>query len=559
MVLLVAGILGAKPAYGVFKTFRAHRYADEAEEFLRNQDQKSAFFKLRSALLLSPGDIRVNRIVAEQLSKSGQELALNHWNIVLSGPSPTLADREQYVGIAMRVGREDLAFKELDSLLGKKPLSATTLVLASKASLIRRDFPKATEYVREAISLSPTNTSAQLQFAYIAIQSGAPDSNGEVRKSLWSLTNAEGEPRTGALALLAGLRDLSDAERDLLVKICTAPNESVEVRLLGADLEIRYNLRPRDVVIRGITSRFSSEDPDELSALVRWFNRHHLFNSTLTAIPVGKQAARTDLFLAKMEAYIGLRRWSDAYELLSEDPIPLDPMTLEFHRVRVARNVRNGESVASHWQKLFALAALDPLKLKRVAASAEAIGAREQAILAYQKLATTGRDATEAYVQLIRIAEQMGDTKRLRDQVAKISAIKKENHAIQNQLTYLNLLLNEDLAGSKNAAIQLVNQFPTNFAYRVTLALALLRENNPAVAKETLVPVTTEWLTSHPYAWAVCAAVSGANKMDDMARQMTDRIVISTLKPEERELIKPWLRAPIVSPPPASGSAKAGK
>ncbi len=556
---MIGAVLGAKPAYSAFKTYRAHRYADEAEEFLRNKDDKSAFFKLRSALLLAPGDVRVNRIVADLFSRSGQELALNHWAIVLNSPSATIADREQFVAMAMRVGREEIAFKELSTLLSLQPRSAETLVLASKASLIRRDYTSATQYVREAITLSPTNDSAQLQYAYVMLESGAPDPSKEVRQILWNLTKSEGPSRAGALALLVGLRDLSDQERETLQKICTAPTEGVEVRLLGADLEIRFNLRPRDSVIRAMTSRFSSDDPGEVAALVKWFNRHHLFQSTLTAIPVGKQTSRPDLFLAKLEAYVGLRRWTDAYDLLSEDRIPLDPMTLEFHRVRVARNVRNGESVASHWQKLFAIAGRDPLKLKRVAASAEAIGAREQAILAYQKLATTGRDATEAYVQLIRITEQMGDTKRLRDQVAKISALKKDNYAIQNQLNYLNLLLNDDVPGSKTAALQLVNQYPTNFAYRITLALALLRESNPAVAKDTLVPVTTEWLNSHPYAWAVCAAVSGANKMDAMARQMTDRIVLATLKPEERDLIKPWLRPPAVASPPSGGSAKAGK
>ncbi len=540
--------LQAKPIYREFKEWRAGKFALQADEFIRRKDDKNAYFKLQSALTLSPFDPKLNRTMAQLLSRHNQREAVPFMRTVLLSKSATLEDRHQFILLALRLDELAAAREELANVLTIQPRTTSTLLIAAKVRMFEDKIQEAIQFAREALFVSPENETAQYTLALLIIRFNMPDPSGEARRLLWGLSG--NDHQTGYLALveLSQLKDLSDEEKSRLLKIVKAPDAPLLLRLIGADLDIRYNLAPPDTIVRELVTTYGEADVESVATVAAWLVKHHAYAHAIQLIPLEKQNQRRDLFLTKIEALGGLGQWQEAYELVREEVTPLNSFELEFQRARVSKGTRNTDSVASHWRKLFAMAGTDPQRLKTFARWAESIGAMEEAATAYEKLAATGQDNAYAYSQLIRITEPTGNTRLLREHLLNLAEIKRDSPQVKNELTYINLLLNTNLVSSKAAALELAADDPENPNFRLTLALALVRENKPADAQTILEPLTAAFIKENYRAQVVCVAVWGANKLESAARNQAEQIVLGRLKPEERELIKHWLTVP----PPAS-------
>ena len=175
-----------------------------------------------------------------------------------------------------------------------------------------------------------------------------------------------------------------------------------------------------------------------------------------------------------------------------------------------------------------------------VAQYAERLGLRDDAAKAYRMLkGTNGAERVEraGWLGLILLAEQSGDTRKLRDQLREFVGRFPGEFEPQNDLAYLDLLLNENIAPSLESAAQRVKRFPDVLAYRTTLALAHLRNGDAAAARRVYGGIETDWSTAQPGWHAVYAAVLAASGEQALAGSHAREIHIARLKAEERVLI----------------------
>ena len=138
---------------------------------------------------------------------------------------------------------------------------------------------------------------------------------------------------------------------------------------------------------------------------------------------------------------------------------------------------------------------------------------------------------------LILLAEQSGDTRKLRDQMKEFAERFPNDFEVQNDRAYLDLLLGENVPAALETAGQLAQRFPEILAYRTTLALAHLRNRDAAAAGRVYRWIATDWSAARPGWRAVYTAVLAATGEQTLATTHAREIDGSLLKPEERALI----------------------
>jgi hypothetical protein len=179
----------------------------------------------------------------------------------------------------------------------------------------------------------------------------------------------------------------------------------------------------------------------------------------------------------------------------------------------------------------------DPETVFYVAQYAERLGMPDDAAKAYRLLTTVSGAERPGYLGLIRLTEQSGDTRALRDQVKEFAGRFPNEFELQNDLAYLDLLLGENVASAVENAARLVQRFPEFLSYRTTLALAHLRSRDPAAARKVYREISTDWKSAQPGWHAVYAAVLAASGEQALASTHAHEINIARLKTEERALI----------------------
>ena len=109
---------------------------------------------------------------------------------------------------------------------------------------------------------------------------------------------------------------------------------------------------------------------------------------------------------------------------------------------------------------------------------------------------------------------------------------------VQNDHRYFAALTGRraDVSGAR----ELAQREPKMLAYRITLALAHLKNAQPEAAMRVFDGITLDPAQIQPYQRAVLAAVLGANGRDNEARQIARSVPGDIVTVEEFELIKPW-------------------
>jgi hypothetical protein len=103
------------------------------------------------------------------------------------------------------------------------------------------------------------------------------------------------------------------------------------------------------------------------------------------------------------------------------------------------------------------------------------------------------------------------------------------------------MLLGVNVEGARREAEKLVAQHPDLLAYRTTLALAHFRRNDPSAARDAYRNSTLVWEQALPGWQAVYVAVTGKLGDTNLAKKLAATVPLNRLKPEEIDLIKPWL------------------
>jgi uncharacterized protein HemY len=554
-VTIVLVLLGAaKPAYRSVKTWRASRLVAKAEQQFAQGNWHDAYQSLHSANSLAPENTRIIRTTARLLGEHGDPQALAFLEMLVESPDGSPQDRIDLIRLSLRAGQLAAVQRHLLALLSepKTAHSFDVLLLASEWHGRCGDQSRAVGFARQALAQTQDagqTAEAKLNLARLLLSSTGPTSaapdprpQAEARQFLWEVAGRE--DRTGLAALLS-LSDVCkaaaspDEARRLGEHLSHHPLASEEQRLLGLTWKLRCEPEHREQILAEAISTARKGPPAGLTATGRWLVRQGESRRALGLIPMAAARGNTDLFLIYVDALADLGRWQDLQVLLAgKAPLPIDTAIRNLYEVRTALALGRAEEARQHWADLRqSMRKADPETVLYVAQYAERLGVRDEAAKAYRLLTTTDGAERAGYLGLIRLTEQSGDTRALRNLVKEFAGRFPNEFDLQNDLAYLDLLLGENAAPALETAARLVGRFPEILAYRTTLALAHLRNGDAAEARKVYREISTDWNSAQPGWRAVYAAVLAASGEQALASSHAGEINIARLKAEERELI----------------------
>ena len=537
---LVVVAIAAVTTYHFLKVKRANQFAIAGDTLLASGKLNDAAVQYRVALQLDPNNYRGLSGGARLATRADRPEALELWQRVLALSRATVQDRQDYADFLVKTNRLNLAEKVIDDLLKENP-DTRTLQLAARYSRKTGDSIKAIEYARIASRHAPEDDAARFQLADLLAQSTDPADQTEARQTLWALTAKPSPYQQPALEALARAPELtSDEKNRLLTEFSALESKDVTDDLLTADLRIQVHPEEAPSVYPEEIARWGKGQTDELLELARWLNVHEQAEMVLTLFPVERALENNQLLLARLDALAILQRWNDIDEVLNRTDITLDPSVIESFRARTAQERNAASDAEVHWNHATSLAASDPYKLRFVANYAEQSRAHAAALKAYEQLARFPEQADFAYRGIQRVSQRIGETPTQRDAMAKIVARSPDDPNAVDQLTYLNLLLNEDVDKNFAVANKLAEQYPNRLAYRVTVALGYLRRHDAASAlAQFKAPAPIDWERTLPNWRAVYAGALLAADRNDEAREIIATIPRDQLNQHERELIEP--------------------
>ncbi|MFN0066787.1 MAG: hypothetical protein ACKVYV_04035 [Limisphaerales bacterium] len=546
VVLVVAGVAGARPAYRVFKNWRAEQFANQAEEFARQQKWREAYDKAQGAVQLSPNNPRCQRLVATLLNQFGSEAAMWYWDQLLTGPDARLGDREEALQAAIRMGRGDLADRHASFLITNSATSTRGLLLLSELARLRNDATNAILLARAAHRKEPENPTNIVAYGSILLSASDAKMRIEGKELIRTLAATNGPFQLRAIQLLAARPDANRLDREDCLRLLDGLAErDFSTELLRRDIQVQLDPLRKLEIAEDTVQRYGRGKPEEVAAVGAWLVRHDLPARAIELIQPEEAYQSDALFRVRFEALMAAGQDEDAYRFLLDPKARGEEMPLELLRLRTAEKLKREQDVQQHWQRLLKIAGSDARSLRILAETAERGNSLDTAVSAYRALTGIPYEEENAWRNIIRLLDAQGDTWNARDAARRLLRLKKEDEALDMQITYYDLLLAEDVERSLQKAQALVKQSPTNLLNRVVLALGELRNNNPVGAREAISGVTVDWTRIPPGARAVLVATLGANQQNDAAARLLARLPLKILKPEERELIRPYVDLPI--------------
>lgn len=540
--MVAVGVIYAPGWYQQGRARRSRAMALAAEQKLAQNDLAGALESAQAALNLDRGNIAALRVLARGYTAMQREEAFELWEAVWQGKLPPAGERAQVIDLALALRRVDKAESFLQQALKQEPTPPEALRQAAVFFELRGQYVRSVQAARKYLASRPADEEIRLLVARQLLAGQDPQNVAEARQMLLSLgPSTNNAVAFAAIVLLARAPNLTPAELQACMGRLRSLPADLGRDLLLRDLELRATPARRDDLIAETIAKYQGGGDAQLLALGRWLNNRREFPRTLEVVPLAKAVTTQDLYLVHCDALAGLLRWTDLARLLEQEKPPLPEWLAELYRARAARELKNENQAAAHWDQALALAASIPKALVHLGEYAEQIGELTEAAKAYQRLTRFDPFTRQAFMGLVRVQEKKGDTAALMRVMREMVKAYPKDSAPQNDLAYLELLMEANVEGARQVAEQLVARNPELLAYRTTLALAHLRRKDLPAARAAYEKATIVWDEALPGWQAVYVAVIGGLGQADLAKKLAPTIPQSRLKPEERELIKPWL------------------
>jgi len=546
LILLVVGVVGAKPVW----TWSKHRRADTFLQQFREADAagrvEAASAALRSAFFLAPNYPPVAREVAHFYSRSGLPEALNLWR-ELSAISPlTVEDELAYTRVALDLDRFDIAIPMVVKLVAKAPGNPGVLPLAAEVAQRRGDLESAISLANEALNQDPTNPTNQWRLANMQLRHQNPKIQDGGRRRLLAMAGGSGPERTRAVSFLLSSEQLQPEEVNLLLRLFPdRPGAQLDERLVRLGLENLKNPSGRVARTRKLAEPYwNVEGRSNLVSIATWMGQRAAYLDILEAIP--EEQALTDgrLYLNRAGALGELERWNEVESLLTNPAAPEMPMLQEILRASAMHAAGRTNESLGHWKQALTLATTDRAMLQSIARLSESRGYTQVALEAWRPLLGDPRVAPRAAAEVLRLADLTRNLQATRDALRRLDQLGVLPPAQRVYLALHEAMLNPDLTRARNLISRSTSKSTETNLTAVAKALLALRENQPDLAARELDALLVNWEEA-PLLWQVVrvAQLGGAGRRTE-AREFARHIDVSALSAPERTLIEPWMPMP---------------
>lgn len=538
-LLLIAGA-SARPALRWFRAQRAVGMVAEAEQARIAGDWEAVARLVRVALQLAPRDPQVLRLAARYCAKVRSSEGMNYWSFLAATPGFNRQDRLEWAAAALDLEHEAEATVQLAALAKENENDPEVQRLTIRLLLLRGDRANALLVAREAVRRNPQAGGPQLALGGLLLEDGDPARRAEGRGVLWALAQREGDEQFEAMRLYAGSPELSPAEiRDLLALLDRQKGASLGRQLAFQDLHWRLDPSAHDAIRRAVRALVTPATlPEDVARVGEWLNARGEFATVLELIPRPEIQRAASLALGRLVALAGLQQWADFQEAVADPTTALEPFRRDCLRALIS-DARGRTSEGQDLRRA-ALSACqsDPGQVVAVVGYAERANDLHTQVAAYTVLLDFPPLALKAAGEILRLVEVTGETAAAIPAIQRVLELQPNNPAALNGLTYLLALTGRPDPKLTDRVRTLQAAAPTNVSYRVTLALAELRANNPGVALDLLEGQGLE-SEKTPLRWRVVyAATLMANQQGSLARRVMAGFDHAKLVGEEVELLK---------------------
>ncbi len=536
---LVLGVISGPSLWRGFEKYKARTFCKKAHAALDAGDYQSAWVYGQKAYTLNSTSPEPNRVLGRLYAKIDPEQALFYWKKAVS-LSQSKDDRKVLIELALDSNLLLTAFSELGELEKILPLEGDYFFLRGRYLHAQSRLDEALECLKQALNKDPKNMSYRLFYAALNFEASSPEARRVAIHTLFDL--AEEEDSLQALRMLALRADLLDAEalQKLVFALSNAKAASLEDRFLSLYLQYNQGLLDEKSTLAQVQALVNFKNLDERLSFLRFLNSHAWYDLSLESLSLEDSLKSKDLFLVYIDALAGKNAWTELDTVFRSQTtlLPIENYLRWMFEARIYKEKGNDRRSQLAWDKALVEARGHRAKLWQLAEYALLMQDREKIRLTFTNLLRENPLSLQAYIRWLEWERQNGDTATVLRLLQKMQIHFPENLSIGNDLRYLELLLEQNLVENEAKAQLMLEQYPSVFAYRMTLALAYLKNEKPKQALELILDLGINWKGVDASYRVLAASILAANAYPSDAERMLERVELDSLLPEERLLLK---------------------
>ena len=537
LVLFVACCWGGYQAYS---RWQEHHFMRQAHVFFDQENFEWASLAAQKAFYWRPDSVEACRVLGDiaERQKLGQALDWRRRAVDLQPNS--LPDLVSLAETALRFSQPKLAAATLTRVPEERRNDAAYQSAAAHVALAFNQPAQALTRLTKAAELAPNDLRRQLELAEFEIHSQDASVRAKGRTLATHLQELP-ESRFAALGLLLddALQTQDNARAKALAKelvgIEPGPFES-RLRALSA---LRVLNDPEFVTILGRVQSDARESVGKSAALINWMNSNNL---SLLAIHWSKELPGANLDsmpvrAALADSYVIMHDWRALEAMLKRGSWSTSAESLRLALLSKVSFESGDEALANkYWADAVKKAESNPGSLESLQRLASQWHWTDKETKILWSLAEKTTTQTSALQNLYRLYTRLGDTTGLYRTFVRLAQVSPSDHAIENNVVQLSLLLNLDRSEAQARARKLHEAEPGNIAFASTYAFALHRGGNDAAAVKVMESFPPEKLQD-PSIAAYYGIILAATK-DNQAAHYLDLGAKANLLPEEQNLVE---------------------
>ncbi len=530
--------IAAAIAIPTLKKWRALQFAERAEELVAQGQLQEAFNNASSARQMRPDLAEVKRSYARVLVAANDSAALPALEELVASGLADPGDRLQLAEAALRSGNLPLAEREAFHLMQQGESTPQALYVLARVRFAQQRIPDGIQALEESIEAG-SGAEPAILLARLQVAANSPESLKSALDLLRPIARQKDRSGLDALlVLMASPTLMSEEGRGWIEAVRLHPLASEEEKLAAASAEIRLQPSSQSDVVRKTVETYRTGSAEQRATLARWLNQNGKYEDVLGVITAEEASARSDLFLIRLDAMAGKKDWQGIAELLRKDRLPLQSPIVFLYRGRAARELGNPEESATFYRRAIVEAAPTQDMLWYVINYLQRIGEDRVLEQELEKLTLNPASARQAFAALVPIVQKRQDAEELYLLYENMLKRLPADPVMQNDHRYFAALTGR--RADADGAQDLVAKEPRMLAYRITLALAHLKNGQREAALKVFDGITLDPAQIQPYQRAVLAAVLGANGREAEARQLARSVPGDAVTVQELELIAPW-------------------
>jgi len=543
--LLLLGVLGAV-GYQFFTGWRARDLAGKAKENFEKSNYRMAWLQINSAKDLRGNEPEVLRVMGMIEAAIGKASALDSYEKLAQKTELTPEDLQARAEIATRFGTDE-QFSQAVTALDASGQSLEAGKLRTARQLRRGDIDRAISEARTAAAVSD-DAALKLALARLLVQRYRPEFGPGRNPSAEALARSaevveiidgllETPQRNEALALALSEVNTVPKNRQRWAALAMEKVETDNPALLpAAAVLVRSGQKTSEQIHEQLRPIFDAAPLERRAAYSLWLTGAGLPKESLTLLTAQEADESAAAFGARTEALFAMGNFDGVLAAVeSGGNIDADVRLSVKARAEYARG-RGAQGGAAALRKAMDAAAKSQ-RLEMIVPTADALGA---STVVEEKIAELcGDPAVADYV--FRVARdrfsRSGRSSLLATSLKRARAALPQSPAVQDYLRYLALIGKGQVDLDETAAASAAE--PANVTFRITHALNLLKNNQPAEALKVFDDVIIIANRLPPGQLAVIAAVLSAGGDAKRARSAAALLDPDLLLPGEYALILP--------------------